>query len=206
MSTERQEQQGTIASQLDALARWAREQDHDVVDAYICVDDGYSGSRLDRPGLDRLRDGAEAGAFEAALVLCPDRLARKYAYQILILEELERFGVQVIFLDQPLSDDPQARLLTQIQGAVAEYERIKIAVIESDSPICFHYVIFAEGVLTLIFKPQPPIRKLRFIETILRVTPVGVVPSRNELIVTSNDRQPPGRKHVAPPATYHLAI
>ena len=137
MSTERQEQQGTIASQLDALARWAREQDHDVVDAYICVDDGYSGSRLDRPGLDRLRDGAEAGAFEAALVLCPDRLARKYAYQILILEELERFGVQVIFLDQPLSDDPQARLLTQIQGAVAEYERIKIAVIESDSPICF---------------------------------------------------------------------
>ena len=77
---------------------------------------------------------------------------------------------------------------------------------ESDSPICFHYVIFTEGVLTLIFKPQPPIRKLRFIETILRVTPVGVVPSRTKLIVTSNDRQPPGRKHVAPPATYHLAI
>ena len=127
VSTERQEQQGTVASQLDALRRWAHEQHHDVVDAYVCVDDGYSGSRLDRPGLDRLRDGAEAGAFDAALVLCPDRLARKYAYQILILEELERFGVQVIFLDQPLSDDPQARLLTQIQGAVAEYERIKIA-------------------------------------------------------------------------------
>ena len=108
VSTERQEQQGTIASQLDALARGAREQHHDVVDAYVCVDDGYSGARLDRPGLDRLRDGAEAGAFEAALVLCPDRLARKYAYQILILEELERFDVQVIFLDQPLSDDPQA--------------------------------------------------------------------------------------------------
>ena len=84
VSTERQEQQGTIASQLDALTRWAREQHHDVVDAYVCVDDGYSGARLDRPGLDRLRDGAEAGAFEAALVLCPDRLARKYAYQILI--------------------------------------------------------------------------------------------------------------------------
>ena len=127
VSTERQEQQGTIASQLDALTRWAREQHHDVVDAYVCVDDGYSGARLDRPGLDRLRDGAEAGAFEAALVLCPDRLARKYAYQILILEELERFDVRVIFLDQPLSDEPQARLLTQIQGAVAEYERIKIA-------------------------------------------------------------------------------
>ena len=37
------------------------------------------------------------------------------------------FAVHSIFLDQPLSDDPQARLLTQIQGAVAEYERIKVA-------------------------------------------------------------------------------
>jgi site-specific DNA recombinase len=106
VSTERQEQQGTIASQLDALRRFAAAHEHEVVDAYICVDDGYSGTRLDRPGLDRLRDGAEAGAFEAALVLCPDRLARKYAYQVLILEELERFGVRVVFLEQPPGDDP----------------------------------------------------------------------------------------------------
>jgi site-specific DNA recombinase len=127
VSTERQEQQGTIASQLDALRRYAREQGHEVVEAYVCVDDGYSGTRLDRPGLDRLRDGAEAGAFDAVLVLCPDRLARKYAYQVLILEELERFDVRVIFLEQPPSEDPHARLLVQIQGAIAEYERMKIA-------------------------------------------------------------------------------
>jgi site-specific DNA recombinase len=127
VSTERQEQQGTIASQLDALRRYAQEHSHEVVDAYVCVDDGYSGSRLDRPGLDRMRDGAEARAFEAVLVLCPDRLARKYAYQVLILEELERFGVRVIFLEQPPSEDPHARLLVQIQGAIAEYERMKIA-------------------------------------------------------------------------------
>ena len=126
VSTERQERQGTIASQLDALRRFALKHHHDLVDAYACVDDGYSGTRLDRPGLDRLRDGAEAGAFEAALVLCPDRLARKYAYQVLILEELERFGVHIIFLEQPPCDDPHARLLTQIQGAIAEYERMKI--------------------------------------------------------------------------------
>ena len=126
VSTERQERQGTIASQLDALHRVAQEQHHDVVSAYVCVDDGYSGSRLDRPGLDRLRDGAEAGAFEAVLVLCPDRLARKYAYQVLILEELERFDVRVIFLEQPPSEDPHTRLLVQIQGAIAEYERMKI--------------------------------------------------------------------------------
>lgn len=78
VSTERQERQGTIASQLDALHRFAQEQHHEVVSASVCVDDGYSGSRLDRPGLDRLRNGAEAGAFEAVLVLCPDRLARKW--------------------------------------------------------------------------------------------------------------------------------
>jgi len=126
VSTERQEQQGTIASQLDAVRGFARDHQHDIVDDYVCVDDGYSGTRLDRPGLDRLRDGAEAGAFEAALILCPDRLARKYAYQVVILEELERYGVRVIFLEQPPSDDPHARLLTQIQGAIAEYERMKI--------------------------------------------------------------------------------
>jgi site-specific DNA recombinase len=126
VSTERQERQGTIASQLDALHRFARDQNHEVVSAYVCVDDGHSGSRLDRPGLDQLRDGAEAGAFEAVLILCPDRLARKYAYQVLILEELERWHVRVIFLEAPPGDDPHARLLVQIQGAIAEYERMKI--------------------------------------------------------------------------------
>jgi len=126
VSTERQERQGTIGSQLDALRRFAREQGHEIVEAYVCVDDGYSGTRLDRPGLDRLRDGAEAGAFEAVLILCPDRLARKYAYQMLILEEFERFAVRALFLEQPPSEDPHARLLVQIQGAIAEYERMKI--------------------------------------------------------------------------------
>jgi site-specific DNA recombinase len=126
VSTERQEERGTVGSQLELLRAAARADDHDVVAEF--VDDGYSGARLDRPALDRLRDTAEAGALDAVLCLCPDRLARAYAYQVLILEELERFGVPVRFLDGPApGDDPQAKLLVQVQGVIAEYERAKIA-------------------------------------------------------------------------------
>ena len=76
----------------------------------------------DRRALDRLRDAAEAGVLDGVLCLCVDRLARAYAYQVLILEELERFRVTVRFLEGPSpSDDPQATLLIQMQGVIAEY-------------------------------------------------------------------------------------
>ena len=91
-------------------------------------DDGHSGARLDRPGLDALRDAAEAGLIERVWCLSPDRLARVYAYQVIVLDELARHGVSVRFTDAPpLDDDPQAKLLTQVQGVIAEYERAKIA-------------------------------------------------------------------------------
>ncbi len=127
VSSSRQEQERTIASQVEALERYAADHGYELPEAAHFLDDGFSGARLDRPALDALRDGARAGAFAAVLVLSPDRLARNYAYQVLILEELQRFGVQVIFIEQPPLDDPGARLLVQIQGAVAEYERAKIA-------------------------------------------------------------------------------
>src|SRR6266446_5530846 len=99
---------------------------HELVAEYI--DDGCSGSQLDRPGLDALRDRAERGLFEAVLCLTPDRLARSYPYQFLVLEELARHGVRVLFFDAPdLNNDPQVRLLTEMQGGIAEYERAKIA-------------------------------------------------------------------------------
>ncbi len=120
VSTQRQEKKGTIASQLEALHTYAQQQKYEVAEDYVCCDDGYSGTLLARPELDRLRDGAQAGAFDAILILSPDRLSRKYAYLILILEEFERFATPVIFLEQPPSDDPHSVLLVQIQGAVAE--------------------------------------------------------------------------------------
>ena len=52
-------------------------------------------------------------------VLTPDRLARKYAYQVLLLEEFRRAGCEVAFLQHPISDDPNDQLLLQIQGAIA---------------------------------------------------------------------------------------
>jgi site-specific DNA recombinase len=126
VSTERQQERGTISSQLDALRAAAEADGHEVIEEFI--DDGYSGSRLDRPALDRLRDAAEAGVLDGVICLAADRLARAYAYQVLIIEELARFGVSVRFLEGPAhGEDPQATLLVQMQGVIAEYERAKIA-------------------------------------------------------------------------------
>jgi len=127
VSTERQAERGTIGSQLAVLREQVTAAGHELVSEYI--DEGHSGARLDRPGLDALRDAAEAGLFEAVWCLSPDRLARAYACQVLVLDELGRLGVKVHFTDAPdLADgDPQAVLLTQVQGVIAEYEKAKIA-------------------------------------------------------------------------------
>jgi site-specific DNA recombinase len=126
VSTEGQQARGTIGSQLAVLRERVHDEDDELV-AEFC-DDGCSGARLDRPGLDALRDAAEAGLLEAVWCLSPDRLARVYAYQVVVLDELARLGVAVRFTDAPpLDDDPQAVLLTQMQGVIAEYERAKIA-------------------------------------------------------------------------------
>jgi len=123
VSTERQERQQTIDGQLAALYAWAAAGGHAIVEEHVFRDEGYSGSRLDRPGLDALRDAVCDGAVQQIAVLTPDRLARKHAYQVLLLEEFRRAGCEVVFLHHPISDDPNDQLLLQIQGAIAEYER-----------------------------------------------------------------------------------
>src|SRR3954469_17696843 len=120
VSTERQERQQTITSQLAILHGWCDAAGYELSEAHVFRDEGYSGGRLDRPGLDALRDAVRDGA---VAVLTPDRLARKYAYQVLLLEEFRRAGAEVVFLQRPISDDPNDQLLLQIQGAIAEYER-----------------------------------------------------------------------------------
>ena len=123
VSTDKQGRDQTVDSQLEALRRWATARGHELEDDHVYIDEGYSGARLDRPALDRLRDAAREGEFDVLGVYSPDRLARRYAYQVLLLEEFRRAGCDVAFVHRPISDDPHDQLLLQIQGAVAEYER-----------------------------------------------------------------------------------
>ena len=128
VSTTRQQHAQTIDQQLDRLrAHVAQHPDWHLADEHIYRDDGLSGAKLNRPALDRLRDRAAFAAFERVLITAPDRLARNYVHQMLLIDELAQRGCQVEFLDRPMSDDPHDQLLLQIRGAVAEYERNLIA-------------------------------------------------------------------------------
>jgi site-specific DNA recombinase len=124
VSSERQEKEHTIGSQVEALRDYAAKNGMEIVEEF--TDEGYSGARLDRPALDRMRDLAERQGFEVLLTYCTDRLARKFVLQALILDELERLGVKTIFLEGGAADDPLSKLMHQITGAVAEFERAKI--------------------------------------------------------------------------------
>ena len=127
VSSQQQEERGTIGSQVAALQEYAAEQDYLVPEQWIFRDEGYSGAQLVRPGLERLRDLAAQGELDVVLAHAPDRLARKYAYQVLLVEEFARAGVEVVFLKSPRGDSPEDELLVQFQGMIAEYERAQIA-------------------------------------------------------------------------------
>ena len=128
VSTPRQQQQQTIEQQLRRLRdSVATHPDWHVADEHIYRDDVYSGAKLKRPGLDRLRDRAAMAAFECVLITAPDRLARNYVHQMLLVDELTQRGCRVEFVERPMSDDPHDQLLLQIRSAVAEYERTLIA-------------------------------------------------------------------------------
>jgi DNA invertase Pin-like site-specific DNA recombinase len=130
VSTTRQAEAQSTEQQLERLRAHVAAhvaEGWDLREEHIFRDDGYSGARLRRPGLDRLRDVVAAAALDRVLLTAPDRLARNYVHQMLLLDELQRGGCQVEFLERPMSQDPHDQLLLQIRGAVAEYERTLIA-------------------------------------------------------------------------------
>lgn len=126
VSSERQKEQETIASQTAALLEHAASRSWTVPNEWRFLDEGYSGANLVRPGLDSLRDRLAEGQIDTVLVLSPDRLSRKYAYQILLTEEFHRHGAEIVFMKSPPATTPEERLLAQVQGMIAEYERAQI--------------------------------------------------------------------------------
>ena len=169
VSGEQQVAAHTIESQIAALSERATCDGAPVPSERKFVDDGYSGATLIRPALDRLRDLVNVGAIDRIYVHSPDRLARNYAYQVLLLDEWRRRGVEVVFLNRPLGQSPEDDLLLQVQGIVAEYERAKIMErsrrgkkhaaqsgslnVMSGAPFGYRYVSVREGEGQARFEP-----------------------------------------------------
>jgi site-specific DNA recombinase len=126
VSSDQQKEDNTIASQTAALKEFAAAHGFAVPEGWVFEDAGYSGASLVRPGLERIRDLAAEGHIQAVLVHAPDRLSRKYAYQVLLTEEFARQGVETVFVKAPQSATPEDQLLVQFQGMIAEYERAQI--------------------------------------------------------------------------------
>lgn len=161
VSSDHQAEEQTIASQVAAL-RERVAGDGWRLDEELCFfDDGVSGSTLMRPALERLRDMAYIGGFQKLYVHSPDRLARRYAYQVLLIDELTKHGVEVVFLNRAIGVSPEEDMLLQMQGMFAEYERAKIiertrrgrrhaatrgsVSVLSGAPYGYHYITRREG-------------------------------------------------------------
>jgi site-specific DNA recombinase len=126
VSSDQQAQQATVDSQVTVLKEKAEAEGHIVLPQDVYVDDGFSGATLVRPALERLRDRVSEGGLQVVYVHNPDRLARKYAYQVLLLDEFRNAGVAVHFVHGPAGQSAEDELLVQVQGMIAEYERAKI--------------------------------------------------------------------------------
>src|SRR5947209_6485127 len=126
VSSEQQREENTIASQTASLIEFAQAHDLEVPKEWVFEDEGYSGATLERPGLERVRDLTAEGQIQVVLAYSPDRLSRKYAYQILLIEEFARQGVETMFVKSPQGDSAEDQLLVQFQGMIAEYERAQI--------------------------------------------------------------------------------
>src|ERR1700681_4372762 len=126
VSSESQARDNTIASQVAALRERIAVENFQLEPDHSYVDEGYSGSILSRPALERLRDAVGGGHIERIYVHAPDRLARRYAHQVLLIDEFRRAGAEVVFLNRPIGGTAEDDLLLQVQGVIAEYERAKI--------------------------------------------------------------------------------
>jgi site-specific DNA recombinase len=126
VSSARQKKDQTIGSQTAAVRAFASSQHLEVPEAWVFEDEGHSGATLVRPGLERLRDLVAQVAVDVVLCYSPDRLARKFAYQAVLIEEFARVGTTVQFVRGPRGDTPEDALMVQFQGMFAEYEKAQL--------------------------------------------------------------------------------
>ena len=126
VSSDQQAERHTIDSQLAELKARAVQDGHQLRDDMLFIDNGHSGASLIRPALERLRDLVAFSAVGVVYVHAPDRLARSYTHQVLLLEEFARAGTEAVFLNRPIENTPEDSLLLQLQGMFAEYERAKV--------------------------------------------------------------------------------
>ena len=126
VSSERQADTNTIASQIAALTERIKSDGKELSNEMQFIDDGFSGTTLIRPSLERLRDNVVSGLIDTLYILSPDRLARKYAYQVLLIDEFMNSGIEIIFINHEIGKTPEGELLLQMQGMISEYERAKI--------------------------------------------------------------------------------
>jgi site-specific DNA recombinase len=127
VSSQKQKEGDTIESQTKALRTFALQKGFDVPESKIFLDNGVSGSVLQRPALDELRDVIRTENLNIIFIYSPDRLSRDYTHQLILLEEFRKQGVKVCFLNSPPeSDTPESKMLAHFQGIFAEYERALI--------------------------------------------------------------------------------
>lgn len=127
VSTSRQEQEATIDSQIAEIEGKIKEDGNILMPNLKFIDNGWSGDLLARPDLDRMRDAARKNEFDALYVYDRGRLARRFTYQEIILEEVTELGIEFITLHDLNAVTAEEKVLQSMQGVFHEYERVKIA-------------------------------------------------------------------------------
>ena len=129
VSTEKQVEKYSIPSQLSELKERCQKESLTPIsdlDKDAFIDDGYSGADMDRPALNRLRKAVKEGRVDVVLIYDPDRLSRSLFHLLILADEIEKRGVKLEFITQEMGNTAEGRMLFNLRGIVAEYEREKI--------------------------------------------------------------------------------
>jgi len=124
VSTLDQAQEGlSLETQREAAERRARDLGAETV---TVLEDAYTGTSLDRPAMNRLRDRVADGGVDLVVVYDPDRFSRDLTDLLIVTREFEARGVKIEFVNFDWERTPQGMLFLQIRGAFAQFEHAQI--------------------------------------------------------------------------------